>query len=208
MRKIFCVFEVVLFVLLCASCAAPSTSVFKSPIQHTAGLIGTPTLDAYTAMGFESPEDHVNDGEVQFQLSVLDGITLCGKTGAVFILHSSSDNTSVLENPETTQIQYVFSLENPIEEDYTFTLKLFDTLCDELGQPEAPIAYPSFAEVSTDILASSLPGEPAASDHWILENGIQVSLTARSLSAEDNQPSGKPCWYVTIDFKAYENLNT
>lgn len=204
MKKFFCILAVLL-ILFSASCASPGTP--ETPVSCAVSQISKPTLDAFTAFGFKNPEDHVNDGEVQFCLSVEGGIELCGKPGMVFIFHSGPDNTSVLDNPETSCIQYVFAFDDPVQEDYAFTLELFDALRDELGEPEAPIAYLSCAEVDESTLAASPPGEQAVSDLWILENGTQVSLSARAIAAENNQPSGKPCWHILIDFRAHDGSN-
>ena len=79
-------------------------------------------------------------------------------------------------------------------------------LRDELGEPEAPTAYLSFSEVTADDLAGSAPGEPAAQNVW-LRDDVQVTLTGRAIAAEDNQPSGKPCWYVLVDFSPHNGAS-
>ena len=33
------------------------------------------------------------------------------------------------------------------------------------------------------------------------------TLTGRAIAAEDNQPSGKPCWYVLVDFSPHNSTS-
>ncbi len=206
MKKLLSFVLAALLLLLPAGCAAEIPETPDSPVLCAVSQVGAPTLDAFAALGFEDPEAHVGDGEVQFYLSVPEGVTLCGEAGTAMIFHSAPDNASVLDNPETSAIQFVFAFDDPTAENYAFTLELFKALRDELGEPEAPTAYLSFSEVTADDLAGSAPGEPAARNVW-LQDDVQVTLTGRAIAAEDNQPSGKPCWYVLVDFSPHNGAS-
>lgn len=193
MKRFLAILGILCLIFGLPACSGtPKQTVASEPIALASSQIGKPTLDAFKAMGFQNPEEHVSDEEVKFYLLQEDGVELCGKTGDVLILHSDADNTSVLDNPETTSIQYVFPFEDPTVEDYAFALDLYGYLRETLGDPEEPTGYTAFADMSANDFAASAGSEPTQ-DRWLVEDGAQISLSAIHFEA-----GSSPSWLVTI----------
>lgn len=192
MKRFSAVFVVLCLICSLSACSGTPKQTASEPIALAISQIGEPTLDVFQAMGFQNPEEHVNEGEVKFYLLQEDGVELCGKTGDVVILHSDENNTSVLDNPETMQIRYIFSFENPTEADYAFALDLYSHLKETLGEPEEPTGYASFADMSTEDFTASTGGEPTQ-DRWLTEHDTKVGLEAIHFK-DDSSLS----WTVTI----------
>lgn len=193
MKRFLAIVGILCLIFGLSACSdTPEQTTASEPIALAASQIGKPTLDAFKAMGFQNPEEHVNDGEVKFCLLQEDGVELCDKTGDVLILHSDANNTSVLDNPETMEIQYTFPSENPTEADYTFALDLYGYLKETLGDPEEPTGYTAFADMSANDFAANAGGEPTQ-DRWLTEDGMQISLSATHFKT-----GSSPSWLVTI----------
>lgn len=190
MKRIFRNALALLLIFTLSACSSAPVA----PLQSAMNQIGKPILDAYEAMGL--PGEPIDASRGDILLLAIDGVELCGRSGAVVL--SVSGNTKASDNAPVGRVEYNFPLENPTEAEGQFALDLYDYIVDELGEPVGSDLYQDdFLGASAASLLTFEPNEGGARAQWNVPNDLCVYLSAARVAAE-NTTSGEDTFFVSI----------